>query len=320
MDLNKSDGYIYQYPDLSIQREIRRGMLVEGGYIGSTAQKQIGTVWVNQPRLPADPLHAPAFSARDPYPNLSPAFQQVTNYQWTDYNAGYVKLEQRLKSGISFVGSYTFSKCMDSGSPGNSGQSMYNRRLERGLCDTDIPHNLTVSYVWDLPFGRGRRFDIRNPILDGFVGGWELGGITTMQSGLPLTITASGDLAEVGTGNQRGNATGVAPSKLDPRTNGLLGFDTAAYAAPAIGTFGNLARNTQRGFGINDWDLGINKNFAIRPLGEASRLQVRFEFFNVWNHTQFNGIGTVVNRPATFGIVTSALPPRVLQVAAKLYF
>ena len=100
----------------------------------------------------------------------------------------------------------------------------------------------------------------------------------------------------------------------------LKGFNTAAYAVPAIGTFGNLARNTQRGFGINDWDMGINKNFAIPQIGEAGRLQIRAEFFNIWNHTQFNGIGTAVNQPATFGIVNSALPPRVLQLAGKLYF
>jgi hypothetical protein len=197
---------------------------------------------------------------------------------------------------------------------------MYNRRLERAICDTDIPHNFTAGYVFDLPFGRGRRFNIGNPIANGFLGGWELSGITSMISGLPLTIGTTGDIAGVGTGNQRGNATGVKPRKLDPRSNGLLGFDTTAYSVPAIGTFGNLARNTQRGFGLNNWDMGINKNFAISRIGEAGRLQIRAEFFNIWNHTQFSGVGTSVNQPASFGIVTSTLPPRVLQLAAKLYF
>ncbi len=81
-----------------------------------------------------------------------------------------------------------------------------------------------------------------------------------------------------------------------------------------------MSRNTQRGFGLNNWDPGINKNFAISPLGEAGRLQIRAEFFNVWNHTQFNGVGTSVNQPSTFGIVNSTLPGRILQLAAKLYF
>ena len=141
-----------------------------------------------------------------------------------------------------------------------------------------------------------------------------------MNSGMPLTITTSGDLAEVGTSNQRGNATGIATEKLNPRSNNLLGFLTTAYAVPAVGTFGNLGRNTQRGFGINNWDLGINKNFAIHQIGEAGRLQIRAEFFNIANHTQFSGIGTVVNQPATFGVVNSTLAPRILQLAGKLYF
>ena len=319
VDLKKRDGYIYQY-NFSVQRQLAQGLLLEAGYIGNTAQKQIGTEWVNQPFLPLNPLSPPSFAARSPYPKLSPTFQQVGNFQWSDYNGGYIKLEQRLRGGLSYTIAYTRSKCMDSGDPGNSGQDQYNRRIERALCDTDVPNNFTASYVWDLPFGHGRRFDIPNAVLNGVLGGWELSGITTIESGMPLNITTSGDIAEVGTSNQRGNATGIPTGMLNPRTNGLLGFVTAAYSTPVVGTFGNLGRNTQRGFGINEWDIGADKNFAIRQLGEAGRLQIRAEFFNVVNHTQFNGIGTVVNQPATFGIVNSTLPPRILQLAGKLYF
>lgn len=319
IDLKKKDGRIYQY-NLSVQRELGRGLLAEAGYIGNSAQNQIGTEFVNQPTLPVNPAAPLPFAQRDPYPALVPTFQQVSNFQRTNYNAAYAKLEQRLKGGLSYIVSYTFSKCIDSASPSGNGENMYNRRLEHGLCDTDVPHNFTASYVFDLPFGRRRRFDIRNPILNSFVGGWELSGITAMIAGTPLTITTTGDIAEVGTGGQRGNTTGIAPSKLNPRTNALKGFNTAAYAVPPTGTFGNLSRNTQRGFGINNWDMGINKNFAIAKLGEGGRLQIRAEFFNIWNHTQFNGVGTAVNQPASFGIVNSALPPRVLQLAAKLYF
>ncbi len=319
VDLKKRDGYIYQY-NFSIQHQLARGLLVEAGYIGNTAQKQIATEWVNQPLPPANPLKPTPFSARDPYPALAPTFQQVGNFQWSDYNGGYVKVEQRLKGGLSYTVAYTRSKCLDSGDPGNSGQNQYNRRIERALCNTDVPNVFTASYVWDLPFGHGRRIDIPNSILNGFLGGWELGGITTIQSGMPLTITSTGDIAQVGTANQRGNATGIPTGMLNPRTNNLLGFITTAYTTPAAGSFGNLGRNTQRGFGINEWDLGVNKNFAIRQIGEAGRLQIRAEFFNIWNHTQFTGIGTVVNQPATFGIVNSALPPRILQLAGKLYF
>jgi hypothetical protein len=197
---------------------------------------------------------------------------------------------------------------------------MYNRRLERALAGNDVPHNLIFSYVYEIPVGRGKRYGLRNGFLDAVLGGWQLSGITNFRSGMPLTIVTSGDIANVGTGGQRGNATGVKPQKLDPRTNNLRGFDTSAYATPPRGTFGNLARNTQRGFGINNWDVSFNKNFYLPPLGEASRLQIRVEFFNFFNHTQFRDIGTTVNVPSTFGIVNSTYDPRIMQLAAKLYW
>jgi hypothetical protein len=134
------------------------------------------------------------------------------------------------------------------------------------------------------------------------------------------TIGTAQDLANVGTGNQRANATGVQPRKLDPRTNGLLGLERTAYSTPARGTFGNLARNTQPGFGVNNWDFSAIKNLAVPWLGESSRLQFRFEWFNFFNHTQFLNPAATVNVPATFGIVTQTLDPRILQIAGKLYW
>jgi hypothetical protein len=137
---------------------------------------------------------------------------------------------------------------------------------------------------------------------------------------MPYTISTAGDIANVGTGSQRANATGIAPGKLNPRTNNLLGLNPAAYSIPAKFTFGNLAQNTQPGFGINNWDFSAIKNFAIPKLGEASRLQIRFEFFNFFNHTQFINPSATITTPATFGIVTGANPPRIGQIAAKLYW
>ena len=93
----------------------------------------------------------------------------------------------------------------------------------------------------------------------------------------------------------------------------------AAYSTPARGTFGNLGNYTQQGFGINNWDLSINKNFAISKLGEAGRLQIRAEWFNFFNHTQFNNPASIVNQ-STFGLVNSTLDPRILQIAGKFYW
>jgi hypothetical protein len=315
-DLNRRTGYLYQY-NFTIQHQLRTNLLLETGYLGNTGHKQVGTVWLNQPRLPENPAAPTPFAARSPYPNLSPVFSQNTNYQWSNYNAGYVKLEQRLSAGLSFSAAYTYSKAIDSG---GSGQNMYDRRPERGLADNDVRHNFIGSWVYDLPVGKGRPVNISNSFLNAVAGGWQVNGIANFRSGTPYTISTANDIANVSTGGQRANATGVEPRKLDPRTNNLLGLDPAAYSTPARGQYGNLARNTQPGFGTNNWDFSAIKNFAISQLGEQSRLQLRFEWFNVFNHTQFFNPAATQNVPSTFGIVTATADPRILQIGAKLYW
>ena len=318
VDLNKRYGYIYQY-NLNVQRQLRPSLLLEFGYIGNTAQKQEGIVFVNQPLLPADPARPTPFTARQPYPNLVPGFTQTANYQWSDYNAGYFKLVQRLSHGLTYTVAYTFSKMLESGGYGSAGQNMYNRRPERGLADDFVPHNFVASWVYDLPLGKGRALSMRNGFLDALFGGWELTGVATFQSGRYFTIGLSGDIANVGTGGQRANATGISAQKLDPRVTGLLGLNKAAFSTPVAGTFGNASRNAQPGFGINQWDMGLYKNFPIKPLGESARFQIRSEWFNIFNHTQFtNPIATV--NVSTFGLVNGTLDPRVLQLAGKLYW
>ena len=315
-DLSRRTGYIYQY-NLTLQQQLRPNLLLEFGYLGNTGQKQVGTVWVNQPRLPENPANPTPFAARVPYPALSPVFSQNTNYQWSNYNAGYVKLEQRLTAGLSFSAAYTYSKAVDSGA---SGQNMYDRSTERGLADNDVRHNFIGSWVYDLPVGKGRKVNLTNPFLDAVIGGWQVNGIANFRTGMPYTISTANDIANVSTGGQRADSTGLTPRKLDPRTNNLLGLDPAAYSTPARGTYGNLARNTQPGFGANNWDFSANKNFAIGALGEQSRLQLRFEWFNVFNHTQFFNPAATQNVPSQFGIVTAASDPRILQIGAKLYW
>lgn len=315
-DLKRRTGYIYQY-NFNVQRQLTGTLLFESGYIGNTGHKQVGTVWVNQPRLPENPDAPTPFAARAPYSNLVPNFTMNTNYQWSNYNAGYLKLEKRVSWGLSYTVAYTLAKLIDSG---GAGQNMYNRRPERGPADNDVRHNFIASWVWELPVGRGRVWPVSKAWAEAVLGGWQVNGIVNFRSGMPYTISTANDLANVGTGGQRANATGVKPRKLDPRANNLLGLDPAAYAVPARGTFGNLARNTQPGFGMNNWDFSASKNFALPKLGEGARLQLRFEFFNFFNHAQFLNPAATANIPATFGIVTGTLDPRILQLGAKLYW
>lgn len=230
------------------------------------------------------------------------------------FKPGFARVEQRLWKGLSVNSAYTYGKMIDSGA---AGQNMYDRRPERGLSDSDIRHNFIAGFVDDLPVGKGRRIDIQNKALDFVLGGWQFNGIVNFRSGAPFSVATAGDIARVGSGAQRPNATGVPAAKLDPRTNGLIGLSRDAYATPAVGTFGTAARNTQPGFGVNQWDISLAKNFPLAPLGEAGKFQLRFEWFNFFNHTQFfNPIGT--QNAATFGRVTAAADPRILQIAGRL--
>ncbi|HZO54198.1 MAG TPA: TonB-dependent receptor [Bryobacteraceae bacterium] len=315
-DLSRRTGYIYQY-NLNVQHQLTTSLLAEVGFIGNTGQKQVGTVFVNQPRLPASATDTSSFASRAPYPTLNPGFSQNTNYQWSNYNAGFVKIEKRATRGLSLTGAYTYSKFLDSGA---AGQNMYDRRPERGLADNDVRHNFIASWVYELPFGRGQHFNISNSVANAIAGGWQVNGITNFRTGMPYTIATANDIANVGTGNQRANSTGIEPTKLDPRTSGLLGLDRAAYSTPARATFGNLARNTQPGFGINNWDFSAIKNLSVPWISDAGRLQLRFEWFNFFNHTQFFNPAATQNVPATFGFVTAAADPRILQIAGKLYW
>jgi hypothetical protein len=144
------------------------------------------------------------------------------------------------------------------------------------------------------------------------VQGWEVSGIVTFQSGNPLTITIPGDRAGTGAGGQRPNLTGP----VERIKSIAQWFTTTAFALPALGTFGNAGRGLVRGPGINDWDVSFIKKTQLR---ERVALQFRAEFFNLFNHTQFSGVGAGFGS-GTFGQVTSARNPRVSQLALRLAF
>jgi len=153
-------------------------------------------------------------------------------------------------------------------------------------------------------------------VKDAIVGGWQVNGILTFQRGFPITIQAAdaGGLND-SFGTNRANLVG------DPYPSGFeksvtQWFNTAAFAQPEPGRFGNIGRNTLRGPGTNNLDLALFKNFA---LGMGSRLQFRFESFNAFNHTQFNAPEVNVSNP-NFGRMVSARPGRINQVGLKLLF
>jgi hypothetical protein len=184
----------------------------------------------------------------------------------------------------------------------------YNAKRERGLSAFDRRNLLVLSYVYPLPFWREPNTWYRK-----VWGGWQLSGITTIETGMPVNITIQGDVAGTGVGGQRPNVVG------DPLLNAHTvsrWFNPAAFAVPAAGTFGNLGRDAIVGPGANNWDFSAQKYFAFT---ERVKLQYRAEMFNAPNHVSFWSMATTVGA-SNFGQVTGAMDPRTFQMVLKLLF
>jgi hypothetical protein len=184
-----------------------------------------------------------------------------------------------------------------------------------GPCDYDIPQNLTVSSVYQLPFGKGRRFMASaNSVADTLLGGWEAAGILTARSGLPFTPTISGDRANTGVSGQRPIRLGVGTS-ADPTVSKW--FDPSAFAVPAQYTYGNSGRNILRGDGLLEFDMTLKKVFSVK---ERYKVEFRAEAFNLFNQPTFSNSNATIGTAAA-GTVTSTLNAnRILQGALKFYF
>jgi hypothetical protein len=221
------------------------------------------------------------------------------------------------------LASYTYGKAIDlTGSPifGDTVAGGPQRKDDifenKGLAGFDIRHRLVLSYGYEFPVGRGKRFlGNVNPIVDAFLGSWQLNGITTAETGSPFSVFVAGDPNSTGGGTLRANrlADGRLPSSQQTVQRW---FDTSAFQAPVLFQFGNSGRDILIGPGLVNFDASLFKNFNFT---EAKRLQFRAEVFNLFNHPQFLLPGQTIGT-ASFGVITSARASREMQLALKLYF
>jgi hypothetical protein len=188
----------------------------------------------------------------------------------------------------------------------------FDLEFDWGPSNADRRHRFVSSFLWQLPG------EFSNPVAAGVLGGWSLTGILSMQSGGGFTVTSGVDNARSGTGGQRADISGD-PDLPDDRTNEekiLEWFDTSVYAPNALGTFGNSGRNSLRGPGSKNVDLGLHKTFAT---GGNTQMQVRIEAFNAFNWVNLGNPNTSQNN-SNFGRITSAAAARVMQAAVRLSF
>jgi hypothetical protein len=269
-----------------------------------------------------------------PYPQFT-GFTAVRSTSGSSiYHSFQLRIERQMANGLTFLASYTFSKLIDDGSPGaaqsyngeNPGfQNLNNRRLERSLSSQNLAQHFVTSFVYELPFGRGKHFlsGVSGPA--GFlVGGWQINGIVTLQDGIPLSLgtTSNPTLGAVGSGGLRPNNNGHSAARSGPIEDRLNSyFDTSVFSQPAPFQFGNTARTLPnvRAPGIADFDLSGVKNSRIK---ERYNIQFRAEFFNAFNHPNFFLPNVTFGSPG-FGTISSinpSAPARIIQLALKLYF
>lgn len=304
----------YQY-NFSIQREVARELMVEAGYLANVSHHLTANdLSLNQVR----PELMTSGNAQ-----LVRPFPQFSNVTWINpsignstYHGGFIRVEKRTSGGLSFLAHYTFSKFIDdveaANEFGSTGSYMdaYNRRLDKGLSGSDVPHRLVLTMLYELP-----RFHNR-PLLDRIAGGWKAGLLETAESGPVFTvITTANTTNAFPAGSLRPNLLRDAALPSDQRSVSNW-FDTAAYVNPAPLTFGNSPRSGLRAAPVITTDVTLEKSFALT---ERWKFDLRGEFYNLLNHAIFNVPGFTLGA-ADFGVVSSARSPRTAQLAARLTF
>ena len=265
---------------------------------------------------------------------FSQANSITANIANSNYNAGQITVERKA-ADFTFLAAYTFSKAIDDSSGFNQWVNSTDYRISRSLSQYDITHNFVVSYIWAMPFDRAFRGAPKR-----LTQGWSLNGITRFAGGLPISLSQKGDISLVGEGstdvpNLVGKVVLANPrdSSANPNcpsqdTTGChFFFSPTAFASGPLGGFGNANRQFFHGPGLNNTDLGISKRTSIK---EAIGFEIRAEFFNIFNHAQFNNPSGSFHcsfasdplgcDPGQFGQVTSARDPRIGQVSAKFYW
>ncbi len=332
-DPNQRTAYIQQY-NFGIQYELLKNLLLDVAYVGNKGTKLNGFRNLNQ-RAVITNANGSQSAGNRPYPAFGD-IQWMENRVGATYNSLQTRLEKRFSGGLTALVSYTWGKAL-TGSPdhistsgGGAGfdtgtfrepQDGNNTRADRGLAEFDVKQRFVASYVWEIPFGRGRRFgNNANTVADLLLGGWQVTGIHVLQGGLGLTATLGGSsvLNIGGERRARPNLIGNPELPEDQRTLNRW-FNTDAFQAafnPSPQAFGTAGVGIMRGPGVVNFDFTFAKNFNIT---ERRYFQFRTELFNAFNHANF-GPPNIARDSSGFGQILTAANARIIQFGLKFYF
>jgi hypothetical protein len=345
---NRASPYVQQWT-ANVQYQLGNTVL-QAAYIGNHGVKLLFTTNFELNQLPtadlalgnrllqqvANPFYGVITSGALSGPTISygqllrpfPEYTGVEDIQSpsasSSYNAMALSANHRFSNGIQFLLSYTWSKYLTN-SEGPEGwtngqaqsvQNWYNTALEKSVMIDDIPRSLVASYVYELPVGTGKKFAPSNKIVEGAIGGWQVSGISNFKDGFPLTVVNATNNTNSFGGNQRPNI--IANPNL--KGNSIYEwFNTAAFAQPAPFTFGDAPRTLPylRSQGTINTDMTLQKYWRL--WNETSKLQLRAEFYNLFNRTQFFAPSATFGT-STFGVIPGALAARSIQFGMKLYW
>ena len=338
------DSYVESY-FLSVQREVYKNALLDVAFVGNHGLKLQGFLNGNQRNISGTGAYS------RPFANWPSDITAALNIFSSNYNALQARFEQRFSSGLTLLNSFTWEHSLDNASASLEGntpspQDANNISRDYGQSDYNVPLINITSLVYDLPFGRGRHFGREmNPLLDAFVGGWQVSAINTAQGGTPFNLTYTPNSAQLASTQITANYRGVnlyRPNRVpgQPLTLGRsvqqanTGYvqyvNYAALTLPSINNaagvlqspFGNVSRNPGRTPAFYETDLDLNKRFAT-PI-EGLKVEVRSELYNLFNHTNLylpsSPTGTQGSSPNGGGIITSTFQPRIVQFGLKVLF
>jgi hypothetical protein len=254
----------------------------------------------------------------------------ATNDGNTDYNALEVSLQRQMSHGLMYNFSYTWSHNMadfvDNLSGADTPQDAHNYAHEMSNSLQDVRHRFVANGTYNLPIGQGGLILKSNNLASRIVGNWKVNAIVTLQTGEPFNVSATNNSDTGGNSASYANCigdpwTGATKNRRNYVGANATGFfvNPAAFSAPTLGRFGSCRPRMYHGPGLEDEDLSLFKQF---PVAEADKIELRFEFFDAFNHPSFgNPAANISTSGANFGKVTSTTAgPRIMQIAAKFYF
>jgi hypothetical protein len=324
---------------LDVQRSLAKDFLLDVGYYGSKGTHLLGILDLNQPQpgayaslfctavittncvpagSPVKGATTPLLNRIRPFPGYG-AIDAIATVFNSNYNSLQVALQKRFQGHSMINLAYTWAKSLTDNQTDRSTapENSYCIACEYGPSQQDRRQIFTANYVYDLPFFRSQQ-----GVLGHVAGGWEFSGIITFQGGVPFTVTSSLDADPSGQGCLGSSPCVVRPDVIGDPNSGpktlTQWFNTAAFAAVPAGQLrnGNAGRGIVLGPGFSQWDVSLFKNLK---LSEKVSSQFRVEAFNAFNHTNYTTLNTTFGS-STFGQVTGARDPRILQLGAKISF